>query len=313
MILVYPVGIPLMYLWLLYQVKDEIKNAINNIDNNVDNDKNNNLDTKSIDTYQNLLINDNNRVGMNIKTRNNSINKSYFDIPYVDDTTNNESDNNIKKPELLKDELKGSFTSGTSIRSFTNRKYSDTDTNIKFDQSNDNIELSLSNGNNNNENNNINNNNINDKINKENGNGTDADIASPTEIVNRTKSNYNNMMMIGKTKKSNYNLNKPLQLNQKQITSINTSNNTLNKSSYAKFILSDNNNNNDDENDRQHIHIHRDDDEDYSNNDDDIGNLGNENNPTNISEFSTNQRIIFTTFEVKILRFLWEPYIEKYW
>ena len=62
MIIIYPLGIPMMYLWLLYQVKDRIIEINNDspVDNNNNNSNHNNINSNNINNNNNNDNNNNN-------------------------------------------------------------------------------------------------------------------------------------------------------------------------------------------------------------------------------------------------------------
>jgi hypothetical protein len=98
MILVYPIGIPIMYLLMLYRVKDEIQHAIHDIENSELQSVN--KDTSQIVGNINNDDNDNKSIQL-VGKRNNSIHKSSSDIPVIA----NDSDNNNNKQGSEKDEF----------------------------------------------------------------------------------------------------------------------------------------------------------------------------------------------------------------
>jgi len=105
MIIIYPLGIPMMYLWLLYQVKDRII-EINN-DSPVDSNNNNNNDNDNHNSNNN---NDNNN-DCNDDNNNNDCDKVNGTSNYIDDNTSiklDDTDDHL--PYVIDEDVKGNLS-----------------------------------------------------------------------------------------------------------------------------------------------------------------------------------------------------------
>ena len=120
MIIIYPLGIPMMYLWLLYQVKDRII-EINN-DSPVDSNNNNNNNN---DNHNSNNINSNNNNNDNNNDSNDNNNNN--DCDKVNDCNNKNNNININNNNDCDNGTSSNIDDNTSI------KLDDTDDHLPYE------------------------------------------------------------------------------------------------------------------------------------------------------------------------------------
>ncbi len=319
MILVYPIGIPIMYLLMLYRVKDEIQHAIHDIENSELQSVN--KDTSQIVGNINNDNNDNESVQL-VGKRNNSIHKSSFDIPVI----TNDSDYNNKKQGSEKDEFNETLDNKIERIMITRKN-----TNKSVSTNNDEHDESA----------------YNLTVDKTKSNDTHMMMIMTSR--KSKKSSHNKNQLVKNQKQTSLgdigiaNISSTINLqhyvaddNDKDnnlIVDQKTINNTRAKSIlFSDELLEDGEveeeaENNESDKNSKYV-IHHDDDSDYQQHlhhhhrkntlDDENNNMRNfsrDNSQSIISEFTlgVRQRIVFASYDVKILRFLWEPYQEHYW
>lgn len=309
MILVYPIGIPIMYLFMLYRVKDEIQHAIHDIENSELQSINN--DTSLIVGNINNDNNDNESIQL-VGKRNNSIHRSSFDIPVI----TYDSDNNNKKQGSENDEFNETLDNNIE-RIMITRKNTNKSVSTKNDEHDESA--------------------YNLTVDKTKSN--DAHMMMIMKSRKPKKSSHKKNQFVNNQKQTSLgDLNLQHNLaddndkdkDNNHIVDQKTINNTRAKSilSSDEFLEEGEEEQENNESDKNSKYIHHDDDSDYQQHlhhhrkntfdDENINNIRNfsrDNSQSIISELTlgVHQRIVFASYEVKILRFLWEPYQEHYW
>jgi hypothetical protein len=320
MILVYPIGIPIMYLLMLYRVKDEIQHAIHDIEDSELQSVNNDTTSQIVSNINNDN-NDHESIQL-VGKRNNSIHKSSFDIPVTTYDSDNNNDNNNKKQGSENDECNETLDNNIE-HIMINRKSTNKSINTNNDEHDD------------------------DK--------TKSNVAHMMMIMKSTKpkksSHKKNQLVknqkqtslgdidladISSTLKLQHNLADDNDKDNSHIVDQKSINSTRAKSilfsdelleegeevegnkesdKNSKYIHHDDNSDYQQHLHHHHHHHHRKNTFDDENNNNSNINVSRDNSQSIISELTlgVHQRIVFASYEVKILRFLWEPYQEQYW
>ena len=320
MILLYPIGIPIMYLFMLYRVKDEIQHAIHDIEKSINND----TVSQIVGNINNNETNDNESIKL-IGKRNNSIHKSSLDIPVI----THDSDNSNKKQGSENDEFNETLDNKIErfkiIRKNTNKSVSTN--NDEHDERAYNLTVDKTKSN-------------------------DAHMMMIMKSRKRKKSSHNKNQLVKNQKQtslgdidladisSKINLQHYLADDNDKGSNQIVDQKTINNARAKSILFSDEfleegeeeeaENN---ESDKNSKYFHHDDDSDYQQhlhhhhhhhhrkntlddeNNNNIRNFSRDNSQSIISELTlgVHQRIVFASYDVKILRFLWEPYQEHYW